>query len=51
MIVDDHHVPMCAESVHDQRAKFGIAGPIQDIDGLGVYWRREASAQGLEQRK
>ncbi|MBZ6138168.1 TylF/MycF family methyltransferase [Streptomyces olivaceus] len=21
----------------DQRAKFGIAGPIQDIDGLGVY--------------
>ncbi|GHI99958.1 hypothetical protein TPA0906_18240 [Streptomyces olivaceus] len=37
------------------RARLGgpvrITGPIQDIDGLGVYWRREASVQGLEQRK
>ncbi|MFE2933504.1 TylF/MycF family methyltransferase [Streptomyces sp. NPDC059278] len=42
VIVDDYHIPVCAEAVHDWRAKFGITDSIRDIDGLGVYWRREA---------
>lgn len=42
VIVDDYHIPVCAEAVHDWRNKFKITDPIQDIDGLGVYWRREA---------
>ncbi|MBD0844187.1 MULTISPECIES: TylF/MycF family methyltransferase [unclassified Streptomyces] len=40
VIVDDYHIPVCAEAVHDWRQKFGVEDPIQDIDGLGVFWRR-----------
>ncbi|MFF5372885.1 TylF/MycF family methyltransferase [Streptomyces sp. NPDC013187] len=42
VIVDDYHIPVCAEAVHDWRAEYGVTDPIQDIDGLGVYWRRAA---------
>ena len=40
-IVDDFHIPACARAVADYRARHGIAEAIRDIDGGGVYWRRE----------
>ncbi|NEY36081.1 macrocin O-methyltransferase [Streptomyces sp. PRKS01-65] len=40
VIIDDYHIPVCAEAVHDWRARFGVDDPIEDIDGLGAFWRR-----------
>ncbi len=41
VIVDDYFVfPCCKDAVDDFRAARGIADPIVDIDGSGVYWRR-----------
>ncbi|GAA4629403.1 TylF/MycF family methyltransferase [Actinoallomurus vinaceus] len=40
VIIDDYHVPVCREAVHDWRAEFGVTDPIEDIDGLGAFWRR-----------
>jgi hypothetical protein len=40
VIVDDYHeVPGCKQAISDYRAQEGITAPIQEIDGLGVYWR------------
>ena len=42
LIVDDYGVvPGCKQAVDEYRAEHGIAEPIVDIDGWGVYWRRE----------
>jgi hypothetical protein len=41
VIVDDYFLKPCAEAVHDFRTRKAIHDPIQDIDGLGAYWRRE----------
>ena len=41
-IIDDFHIPACRSAVHDYRAAHGIADPIIEIDGLGVYWQRTA---------
>lgn len=42
LIVDDYGiVPGCKQAVDEYRAEFGITEPIVDIDGWGVYWRRE----------
>ena len=39
IIVDDYGaVPGCRQAVHDFRAAHSIVAPIQDIDGIGVYW-------------
>ena len=40
VIIDDYHIPVCREAVHDWRAQFGVDDPIEDIDGLGAFWRR-----------
>ena len=40
VIVDDYHIPVCAEAVHDWRAAQQVTDPVEDIDGLGVFWRR-----------
>lgn len=40
VIVDDYHIPVCRDAVHDWRAAHGIEDPIEDIDGLGAFWRR-----------
>ncbi len=40
-IVDDYFVEPCRTAVHDYRRQHGIDEPIVDIDGMGVYWRRE----------
>src|SRR5262245_35837183 len=42
LIVDDYGiVPGCKQAVDEYRAERGITEPIVDIDGWGVYWRRE----------
>lgn len=42
LIVDDYGVvPGCKQAVDEYRAEHGITEPIVDIDGWGVYWRRE----------
>jgi len=39
-IVDDWNVPTCREGICEYRDSRGIAEPIVDIDGHGVYWRK-----------
>ena len=42
LIVDDYGtVPGCKQAVDEYRKEHGITEPIIDIDGWGVYWRRE----------
>jgi O-methyltransferase len=42
IIVDDYHTwPTCKRAIDEFRARHEISGPIQDIDGSAVYWRRE----------
>jgi O-methyltransferase len=42
LIVDDYGVvPGCKQAVDEYRAEHRITEPILDIDGWGVYWRRE----------
>lgn len=40
VIIDDYYLKPCFQAVHDFRDKLGIKDPIQDIDGLGSFWRR-----------
>ncbi|WP_406292866.1 TylF/MycF family methyltransferase [Embleya sp. NBC_00888] len=40
VIIDDYHIPVCREAVSDWRVRFGVEDPIEDIDGLGAFWRR-----------
>ena len=41
LIVDDYGaVPACRRAVEDYRQAHGIKEPIQDIDGLGVFWQK-----------
>lgn len=40
VLIDDHNIASCRQAVHDYRAQQGIATPILDIDGYGVYWRK-----------
>ena len=40
--LDDYGVvPGCKRAVDEYRAEHHITEPIVDIDGWGVYWRRE----------
>lgn len=39
IIIDDYFLKGCREAVHDFRDKHGIDDPINDIDGMGAYWR------------
>ncbi len=42
LIVDDYGiVPGCRQAVDEYRREHAITEPIVDIDGSGVYWRRE----------
>jgi hypothetical protein len=42
VIVDDYGIPedTCRRAITDFRSVQDILSPIQDIDGLGVFWRR-----------
>lgn len=40
VIVDDYYaVAGCRNAITECREMFGITDPIQEIDGMGVYWR------------
>jgi len=41
LIVDDYHIPACAQAVEDYRKRNGIREDVVRIDGCGVYWKRE----------
>ena len=42
-LIDDYHsISNCAAAVNDYRAAGGIREPIQEVEGYGVFWRREA---------
>lgn len=42
IIIDDYHVvPACKKAVHDYLATHGLKPLIQEIDGMGVFWRKE----------
>jgi glycosyltransferase involved in cell wall biosynthesis len=42
VIIDDYGcIEACRKAVHDFREARGISEPILDIDGWGVYWRKE----------
>jgi len=41
VIVDDYHLlAPCKQAVHDFRERTGVAAPIQEIDGTGVFWKK-----------
>jgi hypothetical protein len=42
VIVDDYGIPedTCRRAIHDFRTAHGISERMIDIDGWGVYWRR-----------
>ena len=41
LIVDDYGFEPCRQAVADYRAAHGIDEPIEEIDWLGAFWRRE----------
>lgn len=41
LIVDDYGHDPCRQAVLEYRAEHGIDEPIQEIDWLGAFWRRE----------
>lgn len=41
VIVDDYRaLPPCRVAVYQYRREHGITDPIEEIDGVGVFWRR-----------
>ncbi|AGB20789.1 Macrocin-O-methyltransferase (TylF) [Mycobacterium sp. JS623] len=41
-IIDDYHaIDGCRQAVTDYRAKHGVSAQIVEIDGTGVFWRKE----------
>jgi hypothetical protein len=42
MIIDDYGWDNCRQAVEDFRHEHGISEPIERIDWVGAYWRREA---------
>ena len=44
VIVDDYgNIEACKAAVHDYRARYGITELVVDVDGSGVWWRRQSS--------
>jgi predicted O-methyltransferase YrrM len=40
VIVDDFIVAPCRAAVHEFRERCQVTDPIEDIDGVGAFWRR-----------
>jgi O-methyltransferase len=41
VIVDDYHaIGACKQAIHDYRKRHNIEDPIQEIDGVGVFWQK-----------
>ena len=46
IIIDDYHcVPQCAQAVEDFCAARNIAPVLNEIDGVGIYWRKIDAAR------
>ena len=43
VIVDDYHLENCRAAVDAYREAHGIADAINDIDGLGAFWRKTSA--------
>lgn len=41
VIVDDYLLPPCQAAVNDFRQRHHITEPIEQIDGAGIFWRKE----------
>ena len=41
LIVDDYVLPACRKATEDFRSQHEIVEPIEIIDGVGAFWRRE----------
>ena len=41
IIIDDYNFVTCKNAVHDYRDQHGIEEPIQPIDGMATFWRRD----------
>jgi len=39
-IIDDYYLPGCCQAVQDYRKEHRILEAVQEIDGVGVYWRK-----------
>jgi O-methyltransferase/8-demethyl-8-(2,3-dimethoxy-alpha-L-rhamnosyl)tetracenomycin-C 4'-O-methyltransferase len=46
IIVDDWQLPPCRQAVTEFRASHGIEEPIEEIDGVGVFWRKIGGPPG-----
>ncbi len=47
VIIDDYHVvAACRAAVHDYCDQHGMHPEITEIDGVGVFWRKDAAADG-----
>jgi len=44
VIIDDYHLPMCREAVHDVRSAHAVTAPLVTVDQDAVFWRLPASA-------
>lgn len=43
-IIDDYHpIPACRQAVTNYRERHGISAEITEIDGSGVFWRKQPS--------
>lgn len=40
-IIDDYNLTSCRQAVHEYRTRHGINELIHDIDGCGIYWRKQ----------
>lgn len=40
-IIDDYNLEPCREAIEDYRKQNGITEPIQEIDGMGVFWVKQ----------
>lgn len=40
VVIDDYHIPACAEAIHDFRKAHGVADELVVIDQAASYWRK-----------
>jgi 2-polyprenyl-3-methyl-5-hydroxy-6-metoxy-1,4-benzoquinol methylase len=49
IIVDDYiAVPGCRKAIDEFRVTRGIAAPLHDIDGMGVFWQKQANSPAVQ---
>jgi O-methyltransferase len=41
VIIDDYILAACRQAVQDFRKRYGVLEAIHEIDGAGVFWRKE----------